>query len=121
MQHSELLAALIARRRGAHFRNHTHSHPRRTHCPCPLQVEEEAIHCGKLRIFQWAPSMISADVLSENIDFPFELFVFAAVFIDLQLCLGGIFQILGQLAADVIGIELDFSRKGRRKLSSARK
>ena len=38
MQHSELLAALIARRRGAHFRNHTHSHPRRTHCPCPLQA-----------------------------------------------------------------------------------
>lgn len=52
--------------------------------------------------------MISSDVLSENIDFPFELFIFAAVFIDLQLCLGGIFQILGQLAADVIGIELTF-------------
>ena len=74
-----------------------------------FRLEEEAIHCGKLRIFQWAPSMISADVLSENIDFPFELFVFAAVFIDLQLCLGGIFQILGQLAADVIGIESLFS------------
>ena len=73
-----------------------------------FRLEEEAIHCGKLRIFQWAPSMISADVLSENIDFPFELFIFAAVFIDLQLCLGGIFQILGQLAADVIGIELTF-------------
>lgn len=76
---------------------------------CALfRLEEQFVHRGKLRTFQWAPSMISSDVLAQDADFPFQFLIFAAQLVQLQFRLGGILQILGQLAADVVGILLAF-------------
>ena len=57
---------------------------------------------------QRSPSRLSADILAQNVDFLSQFFIFALVLVNLQLGSGGVLQVLGQLAANVVGILLAF-------------
>lgn len=57
---------------------------------------------------QRSPSRLSADILAQNVDFLSQFFIFAFVLVNLQLGSGGVLQVLGQLAANVVGILLAF-------------
>ena len=52
--------------------------------------------------------MLTADILAQNGDFPAQAFVFLAQLVHLQLGLGRILQIFGQLAADMVCILFAF-------------